>query len=233
MLHWAHWREAVQAEKRSSQWGSVILSSLMVFEILHSPGHPSTLPTGISVLLLVPPCLSELCPVDCLVLFPGDLFPPVFTPGVFSGPQGLCSLPWFYVHLSPGTLSSLCWLSFSVVQLWLLLTIFVLEVFLVISSKSSFIAYSACALVPSYVCPMACTTWFVPQVFRYSLKCHFCPMLHNRLTTSVCFRSCTLFCSWWWGTCPSCILRFRSLPARNWQQSLALILCYADQRNVN
>lgn len=146
----------------------------------------------------------------------------------------LCSLTWCYFHLSPGTQSPLCWLSFCFVQLRLLLTILALEVFLVISSKNPFIACSLYPfLVPSCMFPMACTAWFVPQIFTYSLKCHFCPVLRNRLTASVRFWVCTFFCSWWWCSCPSCILWFRSLPARNWQRSLALILCYADQRHAN
>lgn len=47
---------------------------------------------------------------------------------------------------------------------------------------------------------VACTTWFTPWVFKYTLKCPFFLMLHNRLITSVRFWASAFFCSWRW--CP-------------------------------
>lgn len=153
--------------------------------------------------------LSLPCWLPILLL--GRLFPSLLTSG-FSFPPGSLAPPWNAVLISSPALQQhlsfsnfyLCLKCFSYWLLWLLLTTLTLEVFLVISSRSQFtVHFPDASLVPSSC--MSGTAWFLPQVFRSLLTCHFCLVLHHRLAFSICFLEVYLLQPVQkWGTHPVC-----------------------------
>lgn len=145
---------------------------------------------------------------------------------------GICSLPFSHLGVFPSPLGpTLGWKFWC--QTWFY--------FHLARSSSSFSCYFiqkflSCMFCIYFPCTQLCVfhglhNQIFPEIFRYSLKSHFCLMLHRSFPSSG-FGHAS-FCSWCWCTCPSCTLWIRSLPARNWQQSLLLSLCCAEQGNVN